>query len=611
MLTPTPRPRERAALLLCAALATLATTACNEHEYVSPTTPQGAPPAYASPAGPADAPPPPPPAAPSAPIPDKPEPLTFFRTQDSNEWVEKNIKVQASYTRVIAVTKAEKAPATVTVGKLDLNAPPGPEATVELAVTLTVHTLAEAAAEAKGGDLVAVLPGHYQGFSLGDKPDAGDGRYIHFKALGAPGEVVIDGPCSEDKNWMIYLAGAHHVIVQGFNVAGSNPAGTTEPTGPNAGIFVSGDFLRTSKLAHHVAIVGNFVHEHKKWGLHSVDSHTVLVQDNLFATSAKEHGAYVSDGSDDYVIRRNVFFGSSSSGLQVNVDPLASLEKTSKHPALEVGEMKPTRAWALAVLKAATDRFGANNFPDGRGFNFIIESNVMNENGRSGGAALNLAGVRESLIQNNLMYDNQASGIAEWDNANPFDAASVDPGPKTPADVTGVDVFPLFGCYNNLIRDNTVLGARKGRPALAVGNGSWGTRAYNNVLINDEFPSIELVATSIWRFEGAYNVLDRVNYEESAAALKSLATILPDGPDSFVGISRRALGPSFVSASNEPWVVFEGSWWKLNPKRPDFHPRPASPVLSGKGDPRNMPKQDLEGKTRAKADIGAYAAAVK
>jgi Right handed beta helix region len=607
MLPPTMCPRERAAAILCAALAM---TACDEHQYVSPTVPQGAPVNYATPPGSADAPLPTPPAPPPQ-LPDKPEAITFFRTQDSNEWVARNMKVQASYARVIAVTKAEKGPATVTVGKLDLNAPPGPEATVDLPVTLTVHTLGEAAAQARGGDLVAVLPGHYAGFSVDDKPDAGDERYIHFKALGAPGEVVIDAPCSEDRNWMINLSGAHHVIVQGFNVAGANRPGTAEATGPNAGIFISGDFLRTSRLAHHVAILNNFVHEHRKWGIHSVDSHTVLVQDNLFATSAQEHAAYVSDGSDDYVIRRNVFFGSASSGLQVNVDPLASLEKTSKHPALKVPELQPTRAWALGVLKAATDRFGANNFPDGRGFNFIIESNVMNGNGARGGAAINLAGVRESLLQNNLVYGNLASGIAEWDNANPFDAASVDPGPRSPADVTGVDVFPLFGCYNNVIRNNTVLGATRGRPALAVGNGSFGTRAYNNVLINDDFPSIELVSTSIWRFEGAFNVLDRVNYEGYAAALKSLATVLPDGPDSVVGMNQRALSSSFVQASDEPWVVFEGTWWKLNPKRPDYHPRPLSPVLAGKGDPRNLPKVDLDGKRRVKADIGAYAAAVK
>ena len=37
------------------------------------------------------------------------------------------------------------------------------------------------------------------------------------------------------------------------------------------------------------------------------------MEDNLFALSAQEHSAYVSDGSDDYVIRRNVFSKSSNS----------------------------------------------------------------------------------------------------------------------------------------------------------------------------------------------------------------------------------------------------------------------------------------------------------
>ena len=32
-------------------------------------------------------------------------------------------------------------------------------------------------------------------------------------------------------------------------------------------------------------------------------------------------------------------------------------------------------------MKLATDKFGENNFPDGRGVNFIIEDNVMNQRG--------------------------------------------------------------------------------------------------------------------------------------------------------------------------------------------------------------------------------------
>ena len=92
-----------------------------------------------------------------------------------------------------------------------------------------------------------------------------------------------------------------------------------------------------------------------------------------------------------------------------------------------------------------------------------------------------------------------------------------------------------------------------------------------------------------------------------AAALKPLAISLPDGPHSAIGVTRAALAPSFVRPGEEPWVVAEGNWWKLNPKRPDFHPRSGGGILSGRGDAKNQPSTDLEGKRRTKPDIGAYA----
>ena len=39
-------------------------------------------------------------------------------------------------------------------------------------------------------------------------------------------------------------------------------------------------------------------------------------------------------------------------------------------------------------------------------------------NGRFGGAAINLASVRNSVFRNNLLYDNLAGGIAGWDDGN-------------------------------------------------------------------------------------------------------------------------------------------------------------------------------------------------
>ena len=160
-------------------------------------------------------------------------------------------------------------------------------------------------------------------------------------------------------------------------------------------------------------IVGNFSHNHLKWGLHSTDTHTVLIQDNLFALSALEHSAYVSDGSDNYVIRRNVFFGSRASGLQCNIDSVSSFHQLLKNPELRTyPKEKPTRAWALGLVKLATEKFGANNFPDGRGLNFIIEDNVVNENGK-GGLAFNLAGFRSLSFRTTF---SMATSITELRN---------------------------------------------------------------------------------------------------------------------------------------------------------------------------------------------------
>src|SRR6185503_1678868 len=192
--------------------------------------------------------------------------------------------------------------------------------------------------------------------------------------------------------------------------------------------------------------------------------------------SAMEHSAYVSNGSDDYVIRRNVFFGSSSGGLQCNLVPLSSLEDLAKRPEFkDYPKQQPTREWAAGLVKLATEQFGKNNFPDGRGVNFIIEDNVMNENGRVGGGSLNVAGLQDSLIQNNLIYNNRNHGIAQWNDQIPYDEAYEEPGPDSPQQVKGPDDLPLWGCSHNLIRNNTVLMNNPGRAAMQSRNGSWGT----------------------------------------------------------------------------------------------------------------------------------------
>lgn len=549
----------------------------------------------------------------------QPSPV-FFHTQNSDEWVTHTLHIQRRYRRILVVDATDHAPRRLRIPSLDLNSRtnvngPGHE----YSVSLVFKTLQEAADAAQGGDLVAVMPGKYAGFVLEDKPGAGDNRYIHFKAIGEPGDVILDQP-SRIPDWIILLRAAHHIIIQGFNIAGINGPGIP-PSGTRAGVMLDGDFSKTGKQTHHIIIIGNFSHNHRKWGLHSRDTHTVLIQDNLFARSAVEHSAYVSDGSDNYVIRRNVFFGSASGGLQCNLDSVSSFHDLIKNPDLKsYPPEQPTREWAVGLVKLATEKFGENNFPDGRGTNFIIEDNVMNENGKGGGGSLNLAGLQDSLIQNNLIYNNLNHGIAQWNDANPYDAAAVDPGPTSPDQVKEPNDLPLWGCHGNIIRNNTVLMNNSGRSAMQARNGSWGTKMRNNIFINDQPTSIEIYNTSIYRLDAASNVANTVAYVSSAGedqtkpmpdSLKSLAINLPDGPDAITGITREQSKREFVRYSNEPWVIIEGNWWRLNPNRPDFHPRADSKLFANRGDAKELPAHDLTGKDRTSPSIGAFAPEVK
>jgi len=538
----------------------------------------------------------------------RPPSPVFYKTQNSDEWVEHTLHVQNRYSRVLVVDGSGKPPRQIRIGSLNLNTRDKDEAAPirSYNVNAIYKTLQEAADISQGGDLIAVMPGAYAGFVVEEKRSAADGRYIHFKAMGEPGDVVINQP-SRIPDWMILLRATHHIIVQGFNIAGSNSA-DAEPHGPRAGIMMDGDFSQTSKQTHHIILIDNFSHHHRKWGFHSRDTHTVLIQNNLFAFSKQEHSGYASDGSDSYVIRRNVFFGSNASGLQCNLDSVSSLHDLIKNPRLKnYPEEQPTREWAVGLLKLATEKFGMNNFPDGKGVNFIIEENVINQNGRAGGGSLNLAGLQDSLIQNNLIYGNFNHGIAQWDDANPYDAAYVDPGPSAPNQVKEPNDLPLWGCQRNVIRNNTVLMNNPERAAMQCRNGSWGTRMRNNIFINNQSSSIEVYNTSIYRLDSDFDVINTLSYRGVPETLKTLATRLPEGPQTIAGVTQERAAKEFVRYSNEPWVILDAKWWRLNPNRPDFRPRADSKLFADGGDSAELPKTDLSGRERKGASIGALA----
>lgn len=136
-------------------------------------------------------------------------------------------------------------------------------------------------------------------------------------------------------------------------------------------------------------------------------------------------------------------------------------------------------------------------------------------------------------------------------------------------------------------------------------NGSWGTLMRNNIFINDQPSSIEIFNTSILRLDAKFNVINTLSYTGMPEALKSLAVALPEGPSMRNGITREKIAAEFVRYGEEPWVVIEGNWWRLNPNRPDFHPRMDSRLLAQRGDGGQLPPRDLLGNPRHGPSIGA------
>ena len=133
----------------------------------------------------------------------------------------------------------------------------------------------------------------------------------------------------------------------------------------------------------------------------------------------------------------------------------------------------------------------------------------------------------------------------------------------------------------------------------------------NNIFINDQPSSIEIFNTSIFRLDSQFNVINTLSYTGMPDVMKRLALVLPEGANTTSGITREKIAGEFLRYGEEPWVILDGKWWRLNPNRPDFHPKAASKLLARRGDAARLPAHDLDGKRYRRAFIGALSPAVK
>lgn len=364
------------------------------------------------------------------------------------------------------------------------------------------------------GDYVIVAPGRYWGMNLttDGKPDA----RITFHAM--PG-VIIDEPNPENSQDGINLEGADFVTIEGFEVHDMPRAGLRSVN--NDGVI-----LRDNLTDHNTM-----------WGILTGWSENIVVENNIASRSQVEHGIYISNSADGAVVRSNMVWGNRDSGIQFNADRYLP--------------------------------------GDGVHSNNLVEGNVVYDNGAGGGAALNFDGFQDSIVRNNLLYNNHSTGIVLYVG------------------------FAADSSTNNLIENNTVVMAADARWALLMTDGSSGNTVVNNILLNQNpnRGSMTVESDSLPALSD-YNVLQDAFQLDGSGGSFAQWQSFSGGQDAHSIVFAQSAVPA---ALNSLFVNAAGN---------DCHLQAGSPAIDA-GDPTHAPAVDIFQHARptgAGVDIGAYEA---
>jgi hypothetical protein len=183
----------------------------------------------------------------------------------------------------------------------------------------------------------------------------------------------------------------------------------------------------------------------------------------------------------------------------------------------------------------------------------VVEGNVIHGNGQGGGGAINLDGVQDSIVRNNLLVANQASGIVAYGDADGSE------------DDTSDDGDGRFGPRGMVVVHNTVVQRAGGRAALLFRYSVGPNLVSNNILIHPDADGASLLLggeDDVRHIESDHNVLARVRLDGNAdkADLRRLIDLA----------AWQALGHDSHSLAAAADELFAPGC--------DFQPSPASPA---------------------------------
>ena len=310
-------------------------------------------------------------------------------------------------------------------------------------------TLQHAADRVMPSDTVIVLSGVYAGFNV--FRSGTPGHPITFSAR--PG-VLVNIAAAGTHRSRINLENASYVVIEGFEIVGTN-----NQTNSKEGIRIIGP---QDGSAGHITIRRNHIHHNGDRNILTGFVSHLVIEDNIAHHAAEEHGIYVSNSADTHVIRGNLVYANARSGIQINAD------------LSEGGD------------GVVTDAVIEGNVIYGNGDGGIVDYGNGPVVASGGGSAINLDGVQRSIIRNNLLYDNHASGISLY---------RIDGGEPS---------------HDNLVVDNIIINADNARWALNIQDGSSRNTVRDNMLFsrNPLSGAIRIDSPSLVGFDSDDNVVE-------------------------------------------------------------------------------------------------------
>tara|TARA_B110000211_G_scaffold164576_1_gene185783 strand:- start:17490 stop:19688 length:2199 start_codon:yes stop_codon:yes gene_type:complete len=210
-------------------------------------------------------------------------------------------------------------------------------------------TLQHAANLAEPGDTINVEQGNYAPFKI--SKSGKPGLPITFSADNA----VIDAFQGGTRDG-IEIKKAHHITIRGFEVHHANRAGISAVTCSN------------------ITLEWNKLNKNQTWGIFTGFCDDLMLRHNITTLSKTQHGIYVSNTSKNITVHSNISHSNNAAGIHLNGDK---------------------NMGGIGLITNAE-----------------IYNNLIYNNGRAGGSAINMDGVQYSKVYNNILYNNYGTGIA-------------------------------------------------------------------------------------------------------------------------------------------------------------------------------------------------------